>query len=89
MLIYTSSVLIAGALITLHQKIDLIPDFGGKYRYLELKVKNLNSVFSMTFTKDNQENTKIVSFPLDAFYLLSFIFCSNSKRLKFINSSVI
>lgn len=83
MLIYTSSVLKAGALITLHQKIDLTPDFGGKYRYLEL------IVFSMTFTKDNQENTKIVSFPLDAFYLLSFIFCSNSKRLKFINSSVI
>lgn len=68
----------AGALITLHQKIDLIPDFGGKYRYLELIVKNWNFVFSMTFTKDNQENTKIVSFPLDAFYLLSFIFCSNS-----------
>lgn len=88
MLIYTSSVLKAGALITLHQKIDLIPNFGGKYRYLELIVKNLNFVFSMTFTKDNQENTKIVSFPLDAFYLLSFIFCSNSKRL-FINSSVI
>lgn len=30
MLIYTSSVLKAGALINLHQKIDLIPDFGGE-----------------------------------------------------------
>lgn len=56
--------------------------------YLELTVKNLNCVFDY-FHQRQRRKYKNLFLPLGADYLLSSIFCSNSKRLKFINSSVI